>query len=182
MNTPKSQRPSKPFHKPPAKSHSKPKSTTVEEPRKNVIKDLLRVQSLFKRAEQLYKEDERRMAEHGLDKSKKDFISVMLQRGTASDRVSSLTMLIQQNPLRSLSNIQQLIALAKKKNKKQAEIAVLSLRDAFANSLLSDDRKLETFQYNELIVGKQANELGEKELVDAYFEHALREQFRELVT
>jgi hypothetical protein len=59
-----------------------------------------------------------------------------------SDRISALTTIIQRDPHSSLSYLSNLLALSKKKNRKQVEAAINNLRDLFCDLLLSDDKKL----------------------------------------
>ena len=143
----------------------------------NVLNELLQVQGLYKKAEALYKEQEAQVAEASQGKGQKNFLTTMLQRGTASDKVNSLSMLIQKSPLFCISNLSSLLQLAKKKNKKQSELAVFALRDVFSQTLLSEGRRLNSFQRNPLIQG----EPSDSNLVEAFYEHCLRELYRDFV-
>ena len=63
-------------------------------PEKNVIGDLLKYQSLFKKAQTLYLEDEAKIIEYlGKDRESTYYIT-MLGKGTHSDKISALSMLI----------------------------------------------------------------------------------------
>jgi len=71
-----------------------------------VIGDLLKFQGLFKKAERLYKEDEAKVMEYyGKDKDARYYIT-MIKKGTAADKISALSMLIQKNTARSLCYLQ----------------------------------------------------------------------------
>ena len=99
--------------------------------------DLLKFQSLFKKAEKLYKEDETKVVEYHNEKDRDaQYYMTMIKKGTASDKISALSMLIQKNPERSLGYLQQVLVVAKKKNRKQAEFAFNALRDIFSKHLL----------------------------------------------
>ena len=88
-----------------------------------------------------------------------------------SDKVSALTTIVRKNPQHSISYLHNLVGMAKKKNRKQAELAIDSLKELFCDTedaLLSNDRKLVAFSKNPLT---QGGKVGQKELVEAYFEH-----------
>ena len=81
-------------------------------------------------------------------------------------------MIIQREPTKSLSYLNTLISLSKKKNRKQSENAISAVRDLFTlHGLLKDDRKLFTFSKNPLIVGKKEHDIKDKDLLEAYIEH-----------
>jgi hypothetical protein len=46
------------------------------------------------------------------------WLLTMLRQGTLSDKITALSMIVQQNPDSSLSYLNQLLTLAKKKNRK----------------------------------------------------------------
>ncbi len=96
-----------------------------------------------------------------------------------SDRISALTTIIQKNPQSSLSYMQTLINLSKKKNRKQVELAITNLRDLFCEQLLSDDKKLHPFSKNPIL---QNGNKGKDALLQAYFEHQLKELYSEYIT
>lgn len=88
-----------------------------------------------------------------------------------SDKVSALTAIVRRNPQHSVSYLLNLIGMAKKKNRKLAELAIESLKELFCDgdeAMLSNDKKLYAFSKNPLT---QGGSIGPKELVQAYFEH-----------
>jgi hypothetical protein len=110
-----------------------------------VIGDLLKYQSLFKKAQNLYLEDEAMIIDYlGKDRESTYYIT-MLGKGTHSDKISALSMLINKQPQRSLGYLSQLIDLCRKHNRKQAEPAFLALRDVFTGAVLEDSVKLTAF-------------------------------------
>ena len=121
-----------------SKEQPKPKSGTV-------IEDLLKYQGLFKKAEKLYQEEETKFNDYQEKQRDVSYFYTMLKKGTASDQISALNMLIQKNPTRSLVHLHKLVNLAKKKNRKQAESAFFALRDLFSNHILEDGVKLNAF-------------------------------------
>ena len=75
------------------------------------------------------------MEYYGKDKDARYYIT-MIKKGTAADKISALSMLIQKNTARSLCYLQQIVQVASKKNRKQAEGAYRALRDLFSQHLL----------------------------------------------
>ena len=107
----------------------------------------------------------------------------MLKQGTMSDRISALSTIIQKDPQSSLSYIQNLIGMSKKKNRKQVEVAINQLRDLFCDILLHDDRKLSPFSKNpELLqAAKSRGKVDNTLILQAYFEHHLKELYSDFI-
>ncbi|PVU98196.1 hypothetical protein BB561_000068 [Smittium simulii] len=70
-----------------------------------------------------------------------DFVSSILHSGTLSDKISALTLLVQESPIYNIASINTLVGMTKKKHRKEAIMAVSSLKDLLVNNLLPD-RKL----------------------------------------
>ena len=68
--------------------------------------------------------------------------------------------------------------MAKKKNKKLAELAIQALRDLFCDALLPDDKKLTAFSKNP-VLGTKGTPPNHKELVQALYEHQLKEHYND---
>ena len=93
----------------------------------------------------MYLEEEAKVIDFlGKDRESTYYIT-MLQKGTHSDKISALSMLINKQPERCLGYLQQLIGLCRKHNRKQAEPAFLALKDLFAGNVLQDGVKLTSF-------------------------------------
>ena len=60
-----------------------------------------------------------------------DWFYTMLSKGTATDKISALAMLVQKDPVATHPFLVQLLGLAKKHNRKQAEQAVTAFKDLF---------------------------------------------------
>jgi hypothetical protein len=67
------------------------------------------------------------------------FYQTMLKQGTQPDKISALASIIQQAPESSLSSLMQLCGLAKKSNKKVAELAITALKNLFIQGHLMGD-------------------------------------------
>ena len=107
----------------------------------------------------------------------------MLKEGTITDKISALSLLIQKDPIKSLTYLKTLINLSKKKNRKQAESSIGALRDLFTeHGLLKEDSKLLPFSKNPHIMNRKESEIKEKELMEAYFEHQIKELYKEFIT
>ncbi|RUP47473.1 hypothetical protein BC936DRAFT_145698 [Jimgerdemannia flammicorona] len=76
-----------------------------------------------------------------LSSSDRSFLSTILGSGTVNDKVSALTLLAQESPIHAIKTMDTLMAMAKKKGRKEAVMAVTSLKDLFVGSVLPD-RKL----------------------------------------
>ena len=74
------------------------------------------------------------------------------------------------------------MAVASKKNRKQAEYAFAALRDLFSKHLLQDRAQLTAFQHNPTVKGRSEEDIANFELIDAYFGHCIKEIYRDYVT
>ncbi|KAK9243951.1 CBF/Mak21 family-domain-containing protein [Lipomyces tetrasporus] len=95
----------------------------------------------------LESETEKYVASASTSSSQGQFFSEIMNAGTLSDRISALTLLIQESPLHSTRSLTGLLALAKKKNRTAALQAVEALKDLFSNGNVLPDRKLVWFTH-----------------------------------
>ncbi|PGG99901.1 hypothetical protein AJ79_08383 [Helicocarpus griseus UAMH5409] len=73
------------------------------------------------------------------------FYSTIVSSGTLSDKVSALTLAVQESPLHNTKALENLIGLAKKRSRAQAVEVLRSLKDLFAQgTLLPSDRRLKS--------------------------------------
>ena len=84
------------------------------------------------------------MEEFASNTSQKKFLSQILSDGTLNDKISALTLLIQEAPLHNLKALDTLLAYCDKKSRTAALQSIVALKDLFVNSLLPD-RKLFAF-------------------------------------
>ncbi|KAF2460730.1 CBF/Mak21 family-domain-containing protein [Lineolata rhizophorae] len=74
------------------------------------------------------------------------FMSTIMSSGTLEDKVSALTLAVQESPLHATRALEQLAGLARKKNRDQALLALAALKDLLAHgALLPKERKLRYF-------------------------------------
>ena len=78
--------------------------------------------------------------------SSKSFLSTFMSSGTLEDRVSALTLLVQESPIHNRKAFGSLLSLSKKKSRNQALIALSALKDLLSQgSVLPANRKLRSF-------------------------------------
>lgn len=69
-----------------------------------------------------------------------------MSSGTLSDKISALTLSVQESPVHNMKALEGLVALARKRSRGQAVEVLGALKDLFgAGALLPPDRKLKTF-------------------------------------
>lgn len=73
------------------------------------------------------------------------FLSTIMSSGTLEDKVSALTLLVQESPLHAMKAFENLLGLARKKSRNQALMAVAALKDLLGQGVVLPDRKLRTF-------------------------------------
>jgi ribosome biogenesis protein MAK21 len=74
------------------------------------------------------------------------FMSTIMASGTMEDKVSALTLLVQESPLHTTRAFEQLLGLSRKKSRSAAMMALAALKDLMGQGvLLPPDRKLRAF-------------------------------------
>ncbi|THC96349.1 hypothetical protein EYZ11_004164 [Aspergillus tanneri] len=74
------------------------------------------------------------------------FYTTIMTSGTLSDKISALTLAVQESPLHNTKSLENLIGLGKKRSRAQAVEVLRSLKDMFAQgTLLPSDRRLRAF-------------------------------------
>jgi ribosome biogenesis protein MAK21 len=85
-------------------------------------------------------------ASHMSKDSSHKFMSTVMASGTMEDKVSALTLLVQESPLHTSKAFDQLIGLSRKKSRNAAMMALAALKDLLGQGvLLPPDRKLKAF-------------------------------------
>ncbi|KAJ3164774.1 hypothetical protein HDU88_004986 [Geranomyces variabilis] len=107
-----------------------------------------------------------------------NFISTVLKSGTVTDKVSALTLLVQESPLHTLAHLRdQLVnGMARKKARREAVMAIDSVKDLLLSTLLPD-RKLKYFRDQPL----QSPDVKPVHLVSWYFEDGLKKTYYEFI-
>lgn len=172
---------------PPAPSLSK---TTHALPRHLVDRVLQYANSLLEKENQMYAEIQQSSAS-----SSHKFYTTIMSSGTLSDKISALTLAIQESPVHNTKALENLIGLGRKRSRAQAVEVLRSLKDMFAQgTLLPSDRRLRSFANQPSLVAAfhGANSkwserdplpggLQKSHLVVWAFEHFLKEQFFEVL-
>ncbi|KKY25529.1 putative ccaat-box-binding transcription factor [Phaeomoniella chlamydospora] len=78
--------------------------------------------------------------------SSQKFYAQVISSGTLSDKISALTLAVQESPVHNVKALETLVGLARKRSRAQAIDVLRALKDLFAQgSLLPSDRRLRTF-------------------------------------
>ncbi|KAL6718124.1 RNA-binding ribosome biosynthesis protein mak21 [Lecanora helva] len=94
----------------------------------------------------LQRENEQYLAHHRAASSAHQFYSTIMSTGTLSDKISALTLSIQESPVHNMKALENLVGLASKRNRSQAIEVLGALKDLFGpGNLLPSDRKLRVF-------------------------------------
>jgi len=94
----------------------------------------------------LEKENEEYAAHSTTASSAHQFYSTIMSTGTLSDKISALTLSVQESPVHNTKALESLVGLARKRSRGQAVEVLGTLKDLFGpGNLLPSDRKLRTF-------------------------------------
>jgi ribosome biogenesis protein MAK21 len=146
--------------------------------------------SLLEKENQLYSEIQQQSSS-----SSHKFYSTIMSSGTLSDKISALTLAVQESPIHNIRALENLVSLSKKRSRAQAVDVLRSLKDMFAQgTLLPSDRKLKAFTNQPSLVaafqgqGTKWTEnsplpggLEPKHLIVWAFEDFVKEQFFEVL-
>eukprot|EP00842_Homolaphlyctis_polyrhiza_P005964 jgi/Hompol1/6369/HPOL_004958-RA len=108
----------------------------------------------------------------------KDFIATILKSGTTSDKVSALTLLIQESPLHAFPMMRDHLinGMARKKARREAQLAIDSIKDLLVNNVLPD-RKLKYF-VDQPVLSKIATPVH---MIVWYFEDVLKKAYFDFI-
>jgi ribosome biogenesis protein MAK21 len=82
------------------------------------------------------------------------FLSTIMSSGTLSDKVSALTLVVQESPLHTTKSFESLLALAKKRSRGQAVTALGAIKDLLGvGVVLPSDRRLRSFENQPGLLG-----------------------------
>lgn len=73
------------------------------------------------------------------------FMSSIMSSGTLEDKISALTLMVQESPLHTMKSLDALLNLAKKKSRNQALMALAAIKDLFAQGNVLPNRKMVAF-------------------------------------
>ncbi|OBA23383.1 CBF-domain-containing protein [Metschnikowia bicuspidata var. bicuspidata NRRL YB-4993] len=119
----------------------------IEEPEKL---DRFALERLTEKAKALIdSENKTYLTEFTSNNSQRKFLSQILSDGTLNDKISALTLLVQEAPLHNLKAFDTLLSYCEKKSRTASLQAINALKDLFLNGLLPD-RKLLSFPKQKL--------------------------------
>ncbi|KAL1883859.1 hypothetical protein VTK73DRAFT_7647 [Phialemonium thermophilum] len=105
-------------------------------------------------AQSLLEEDASAYSAIQASSSTHKFMSTIMSSGTLSDRVSALTLAVQESPVHNVKAFESLINLAGKKSRGHAISALGALVDLLGNGVvLPSDRRLRTFETQPRLIG-----------------------------
>ncbi|EEH41484.1 CCAAT-box-binding transcription factor [Paracoccidioides lutzii Pb01] len=127
--------------------------------------------------------------------SSRKFYSTIVSSGTLSDKVSALTLAVQESPIHNVKALENLVGLAKKRSRAQAVEVLRSLKDLFAQgTLLPSDRRLKSLANQPALLAALEgvpgdwmssnplpNGLERSHLIVWAFEDFLKEQYFEIL-
>jgi len=109
------------------------------------------------------------------------WMRTVLSSGTSSDKMAALTVLIQESYVHTLQHLDTLINLVKKKNRREAHMALSTLQELFTSDLLPDSRKLRNFQshpHSQIDTITSGNHIArDKRLILWMFESRLKDHY-----
>src|SRR6202012_4912753 len=92
-------------------------------------------------------EENQRFRDAQQSSSAQSFYNTVITSGTLSDKISALTLAVQESPIHNVKALETLIGLARKRSRSQAVDVLRALKDLFAQgSLLPQARKLYAFK------------------------------------
>ncbi|KAH3903134.1 RNA-binding ribosome biosynthesis protein MAK21 SCDLUD_000747 [Saccharomycodes ludwigii] len=130
------------------------------------------IEKLYQRGkESLEKDNELYYEEFTKNSSQRKFMSQILSDGTLNDKISALTLLVQESPIHNIKSLDTLLSYCGKKSRNSALQSLNALKDLFLNGLLPD-RKLSFFKNQKLSML-----LNKKTLAIYYFEDYLKKKY-----
>ncbi|CAH6722088.1 ribosome biogenesis protein Mak21p [[Candida] jaroonii] len=138
--------------------------------------DKFGIDRLLERAQKAINTDnETYLKEFTSNNSQKKFLSQILKDGTLNDKISALTLLIQESPLHNIKAMDTLLNFCEKKSRTAALQAINAYKDLLVNGLLPD-RKLLPFNKRPL-----STTLSDTHLAIYYFEDYVKKSYFKLI-
>lgn len=110
--------------------------------------------------------------EFNKESSQRKFMTQVLSSGTLNDKISALTLLMQESPIHNIKCLETLISFCNKKSRNSILQSLNALKDLFLNGLLPD-RKLRFFKNQPGL----SMMLNKKTLAIFYFEDLLKKTY-----
>ena len=147
-------------------------------------------------AKSLLENDNKQYAAHTTSASSAhQFYSTIMSTGTLSDKISALTLSIQESPVHNMKALESLVGLARKRSRGQAVEVLGALKDLFGpGNLLPSDRKLRPFatqpalsavfdptEFHWTSRDPLPKQLKESHLISWAYEHWLKSTFFDII-
>lgn len=146
----------------------------IDEPEKL---DRFGIERCYERAKTVIEKDNKTyLEEFTSNNSQKKFLSQILADGTLNDKISALTLLIQEAPLHNMKAFDTLLGYCSKKSRTAALQSINALKDLLLNGVLPD-RKLVAFNKQPL-----TRNLSDVQLAIYYFEDYLKKSYFKLIS
>ena len=122
-----------------------PLLTTIPDPSRRLPLELAEV--IHAHAQSLLEAENKEYGSHErFNTSSHQFYSTIMSSGTLSDKISALTLSVQESPLHNMKALETLLSLASKRSRSQAVEVLGALKDLFGpGALLPSNRKLRHF-------------------------------------
>lgn len=151
-------------------------NTELLEPPEPEKLDRFALERLTERAQKVIdSENNIYLNEFSSNNSQRRFLSQILSDGTLNDKISALTLLVQEAPLHNLKAFDTLLGYCQKKSRTASLQAINALKDLLMNGLLPD-RKLVSFSKQPL-----SKNLDDKSLAVFYYEDHLKKSYFKLI-
>lgn len=111
------------------------------------------------------------LEEFASDNSQRKFLSQVLSDGTLNDKISALTLLVQEAPLHNMKAFETLLTYCEKKSRTAALQAIDAMKDLFLNGLLPDRKLVSLFKQS---LSKDASD---EKVALAYYEDYLKKSY-----
>ncbi|XP_077990982.1 CCAAT/enhancer-binding protein zeta-like [Glandiceps talaboti] len=113
-----------------------------------------------------------------------NWMQTVIKSGTLGDKMAALTVMIQDSSIHNFGKLDTLIAMTKKKGRREAIMAMETLKELWLSHLLLENRKLKSFSQHPFDQLKKLSRTKEKagrdkKLLLWYFEELLKNRFQE---
>lgn len=136
--------------------------------------------STYENASSMLQAENEQYSKHSGSSGDSRFLTTIMASGTLEDRISALTLLVQQAPLHNVRALESLIGLARKKSRDHSLAALAALKDLFGQGALLPNRKLLTFAKQEQD-GEAAHKATVSSVISWAYEDWLKKKYFEVV-
>lgn len=134
--------------------------------------DRFALERLTERAKDIMEKDNKLyLQEFAAETSQRKFLTQILSDGTLNDKISALTLLVQEAPFHNVKALDTILGYCEKKSRTASLQAIDALKDLFLNQLLPE-RKLVSFGKQQLL-----RNMPDRDLALGYFEEYLKKSY-----